>query len=237
MLGGVAHFWWSPRREVPLRRLPRLRVAVLAAAVLLGAAAPPGLAQAGDPVTVVQAFRAAIAAQDSEAVLAVWADDGVYLITDHNDAIPLGREALRQRLPAVFAADQRIAVGAFRVADDLVTYDWRATLDPAVGRDLPALEGTDEVVVRNGKISRWTRRPDPAAAERQRLALHAMLAARAAQRDHASRATAVAASGVLQRTPDTQGRRTPSPVLWAVGAGAILLVTGLAALTRSRTPP
>ena len=183
---------------------------------------------------VVQAFRAAVAAQDPEAVLTVWADDGMYLIVDHNDAVPLGRETLRQRLPAVFAADQRIVVGAFRVAGDLVTYDWQATLDPAVGRDLPALEGTDELVVRDGQIRRWTRRPAPAAAERQRLALHAVLAARAAQREHAVQATAVAASGVLRRTPDTQGRRTPSPVLWAVSAGAILLVTGLAALTRSR---
>jgi hypothetical protein len=157
--------------------------------------------------------------------------------TDHPGAIPFGREALRQRLPEVFAADQRIAVSAIRVADDRVTYDWRATIDPAVGRDLPALEGTDEFVVRNGKISRWTRRPDPAAVERQRLALHAMLAARAAQRDHASQATAVAASGVLQRTPDTQGRRTPSPALWAAGAAGIVLVTGLAALIRSRPAP
>ena len=234
MLGRVTDSRRSPRWEGLLGRLPRLRVTVLAAVVLVSTVAHPGLAQANDPLTVAQTFRAAIAAQDPEAVLAVWADDGVYLHADHDAVVPLGRAELRQRLPVVFAANQQLVAGTFRVAADVVTYDWHAPPDPAAGRDLPALTGTDELVVREGKIRRWTQHADPAAADQQRQALDAVLTARAAQREHAAQATAVAASGVLRRTPDTQDRRTPSPVLWAIAAGAILLATGLATLTRPR---
>jgi hypothetical protein len=230
MLGGVADGTPFPRGL----GLLRLWAAVLAAVVLTGGLPPAGRAQASDPVTVAQTFRAAIAAQDVAAVLALWADDGVYLYDDHAAVVALGREALPHRLPVVFAAKQHPVAGTFRVAGDVVTYDWQVPPDPAAGRDVPALAGTDELIVREGKIHRWTQHPDPVAADRQRQALDAVLAVQATQRAQAAEATAIAASGVLQRTPDTQGRRTPSPALWAAGAVAILLVTGLAALTRSR---
>jgi ketosteroid isomerase-like protein len=188
-------------------------------------------------LTVAQTFRAAIAAQDVAAVLALWADDGVYLHDDHAAVVALGREALPQRLPVVFAANQHPVAGTFRVAGDVVTYDWQVPPDPAAGRDVPALAGTDELLVREGKIHRWTQHPDPVATDRQRQALDAVLAVQATQRAQTAAATAVAASGVLRRTPDTQDRRTPPPALWAAGAAGILLVTGLAALTRARPTP
>jgi LmbE family N-acetylglucosaminyl deacetylase len=222
------------------RRLHRW-AAVLLAVVLLGALTPSGLAQATDPLTVAQAFRAAIAAQDPDAVLAVWAEDGVYLPADHPAdhavAVRVGRAELQQRLPAVFAANQRTRLGPFRVAGDVVSYDWQTSPDPAAGRDLPPLTGTDELVVREGKIQSWTEHADPAAADRQRRALDAVLAARAAQRAEDAQATTIAASGVLRRTPDTQDRRTASPALWGAGAVAILLGVGLAALARPRPTP
>jgi ketosteroid isomerase-like protein len=237
MLGGVADARRCPRSERPWRRLLRLGIAALAAAGLVVPSARSALAQAGDAVAVAQTFRAAIAARDAEAVLALWADDGVYLHDDHAAVAPLGREELRQRLPVVFAANQQPVAGTFRVAGDVVTYDWRAPPDPAAGRDVPALAGTDELVVREGKIHRWTQHPDPVAADRQRQALDAVLAVRATQRAQAAEGTAVAASGVLRRTPDTQGRRTPAPALWAAGVAGILLLTGLAALARPRPAP
>ena len=233
MLGGVADGTPFPRGL----GLLRLWAAALVAAILTGSPPLSARAQAIDPLTVAQTFRAAIAAQDVAAVLALWADDGVYLHDDHAAVVPVGREALPQRLPVVFAANQHPVAGTFRVTGDVVTYDWRAPPDPAAGRDVPALAGTDELIVREGKIHRWTQHPDPLAADRQRRALDAVLAVQAAQRAHGAEATAVAASGVLRRTPDTQGRRTPSPALWAAGAAGILLVTGLAALTRARPTP
>jgi len=137
MLGGVVDGTPFPRWQ----RLCRRGAAVLMAAVLLSARPPAGLAQLTDPVTVAQAFRAALAAQDPDAVLAVWAEDGVYLPADHPAdhavGVRLGRAELQQRLPAVFAATQRTRLGPFRVAGDVVTYDWQTAPDPAAGRDLP----------------------------------------------------------------------------------------------------
>jgi hypothetical protein len=98
--------------------------------------------------------------------------------------------------------------------------------NPAVSLPrLPPVTGTDEVVVRAGRIARYTRTPDPAAVEAWRRVLNAAAQAQARQ-------ATVAGQPALT---DTQARRTPSIGPWLVALGLSLVGVVLLALLKRPT--
>jgi hypothetical protein len=207
----------------------------------------PGAARAQateptDPLSVVRAFHAAKSAHDVEGVLAVLTDNA-----ELDDCDCPTKETKRAAHVAAFARNSWHEYANYRVSGSTVTYTWRNGFDD-FGRlpNVPPREGTGEATVRDGKIIRVTGVTDPASIERQNAALAANRAGQAAStvatvvaratvtEALAVQSTQVAASGVLQRTPDTQDRTTPSVAPWALALA--LMFVGTVALALFQRP-
>ncbi|HEX2066167.1 MAG TPA: nuclear transport factor 2 family protein, partial [Candidatus Thermoplasmatota archaeon] len=174
------------------------------------------------------AFLAAVNAHDLDGAMALWAEDAVYLAEDGHTggARRFGTGEVRARLEAAFKANQRLDATNFRVADDTVTYDWRATAEPARGLGAPPVDGTDTIRVRGGKIVHRLEQTDFASRLRQASALQAALGRRAA-------AAAQAVPAAQERgTPIARGTPTSGPWL----AAAALALAGVVALAMFKRP-
>jgi hypothetical protein len=96
----------------------------------------------------------------------------------------------------------------------------------AVGQPpLPLETGTDELVLRAGRIARYTRTPDPASVAAWHQALNAAAIARTRQERAAARPD----------PPDTQARGTPSIGPWVAALGLSLAGVVLLALPKRPT--
>ena len=145
-----------------------------------------------------------------------------------------GRAQVRAWARPLLAAHHRVAPPAgHHVAGDTVTWEYRVTVGATrVLAGVAPSTGTAQLVVREGQIASLTLTSDPASVAAREASLSRAAAASA---DRLAHATAVAESGVLRRTPDTQGRRTPSPAPWAAAA-ALAMLGGLALAVLKRPP-
>jgi len=188
-------------------------------------------AQDGEAGAVVQRFVRALNAKDLDDALANFTEDALY-------AGGVGKEFVRGRLVRDFAVNRRIEITELVVTGNRVTWSWRSFEDPYQRLPgVPPIEGIDVAVVENGKIASNTGAVDPRSTQRQQAAVPAAVATRTAQLTaEATReafATQVASSGLLERLPDTQGRRTPSAAPWLAAIALSLgVAVGFAALKR-----
>ena len=185
--------------------------------------------------------------RDVAGVLALFAPDGMIQIDPENakgpDVYRAGggpAAALDAGVPLLLGvATDRIDVAGRQTAA-VVVQDAPATLvrwgyqqvgqvglrSPAVSPPwLPPVTGTDELVVRAGRIARYTRTPDPASVEAWRRDLTAAAQAQARQPSAESRPA----------PPDTQARRTPSLGPWLAALGLSLVGVVLLALLKRPT--
>jgi hypothetical protein len=216
-------------------------LALAAASPLAGAAAaaaPRRTDREADLLAVAQAFAAAWSAHDLEAVFALFAPEAVITFDygpagDPEDGHEEyrgggGPRPLRAGVAVLMEASVRVDPGGLQPVPVVfggapaTAVRWpyrRDALPPGPLPPLPPEVGTDEVVVRGGRIVAYTRTPDEEAR-----------AARARALDRATRAMAVrtahptaAPAGAAQRSPAATGAVWPLG-LAGLGAGAALLV-------------
>ena len=135
----------------------------------------------------------------------------------------------------LLAAGHRVEVTGYRTGGDGATATWDYAATTAATRRLPGVgptAGTAELTVRGGRIGGQREGDDPASVAAREASLWRAAAAGAAR---ATQATAVAASGVLRRTPDTQRRGTPAVGPWIVAAA--LSLAGVVLLALLKRPP
>ena len=182
--------------------------------------------------------------RDSAGVLALFAPDGLIHIDPANAKEPAvyqagGGRPLSTGVSLLMGAPtDRIDVAGRQTAA-IVFHEAAATLVrwgyqrvgitvPAAAVRLPPLPpetGTDEVVIRAGRIARYTRTPDPASVEAWHRVLNAAAQAQARQPTVAG----------LPAPTDTQARRTPSIGPWLVALGLSLVGVVLLALFKRPT--
>jgi hypothetical protein len=240
----------------------RLRRAVALgtlALILLAAPAwpgPPGGAAQdapGDGAAAAAVVRAAVAARNAYDLVGVvgrYAEGADVGGRSASCGPPGTRAQLRQVFGTTFAEGRPVEVVDLQAAGDRASAHLREdrTWYRAVG--LPPSEHAAEVTVRDGLIVRWHADPLPAtaamvptylagltqasvvAAQATGTAIQPTLAARATQLAASDRATRVAASGLLARLPDTQGRGTPAAGRWLVAPGVCLAGVVLLALLK-----
>lgn len=126
---------------------------IVSAILLLLVLSGPALAQAPDPLTVLEAYDLALKAKDVEGALALFADDAV-LTTRQGQFV--GKEEIRSWLERLVTQNERIEVFGREAAGDTVTWQnkfFRADL-PAL-KDAP-LEAKAEAKITAGKIKTFS---------------------------------------------------------------------------------
>ncbi|HEX2194872.1 MAG TPA: hypothetical protein VHK63_07975 [Candidatus Limnocylindria bacterium] len=256
----VRHLWAPSVRLMVALGLLLLGVGDRAA----GQALPGTPAAGGTPAPEVRewlgAFERAWSSGDVAAVLAYFATDAVIEIGPggHDGPIyggaedsesyrgPDGVASLRTGVQALLGVQLKLAqVQAMPVAfgrAPATRLRWAYAgppglrLTPAIqGAPLPSLpaeEGSDLVVIRQEQIVSYSRIVDPRARAARAQALQTVMAEVATR---TARATAVSESGVLDRTPETQWRSTPTAGPWI--AAAVLSLLGALGLAASKRPP
>ncbi|HEX2037672.1 MAG TPA: nuclear transport factor 2 family protein [Chloroflexota bacterium] len=153
--------WWG----VVLRlALP----ALLLLAAPAGAGQTTARAQTPAPVEVVESFVAAWNAHDSEAVLALLAEDAA-IAGGWNETS--GREAIRAALLQRFAEGEHLIPGEYEADGDLVRFPFTATNSYSARLGLPWREGTAVVRLREGRIVLFAQTDDPQALSRRAAAV------------------------------------------------------------------
>jgi hypothetical protein len=149
-----------------------------------------------------------------------------------------GAPEVRAWARPLLADGHRVEAAGYRTSGDGATATWDYAATTAATRRLPGVgptAGTAELTVRGGRIVSLTLTSDRASVAARQASLRRAAAAAAAR---AAQATAVADSGVLRRTPDTQGRGAPAVGPWLVAAALALAgVVVLAALKRPDEAP
>jgi hypothetical protein len=146
-----------------------------------------------------------------------------------------GAPEVRAWARPLLVAGHRVEATGYRTSGDGATATWDYTATADAFRRLPGVgptAGTAELTVRGDRIVSLTLASDPASVAARAAAVERAAAAGAAR---AAQATAVAASGVLRRTPDTQGRGTPAVGPWIVAAA--LALAGVVVLAALKRPP
>ena len=247
------------------RRAAALLPLALLGPAAVGVPARPVAAQPAEAVAVATTLNAAWNARDVEAVVALCADDAQILQRDAEVTVaglnvsardvygvPLhyvgdppratgrlvtwarGAPEIRVWAQRLLAAGHRMRADAYRATGDGATVTWAyaATADAFEDLGVAPATGTVEATVRGGKIAALTLASDPASVRAREAGYERAVATAVAH------ATAVAASGVRRRTPDTQGRSAPGGGPWLVAAGLSLVAVGvLAALNRPKAAP
>jgi hypothetical protein len=216
------------------------RVAALAVAAPLAGAAALGADDDPDPdlVAFARAFGAAWSARDLEAILAFFDPNAVIAIGSGGSAgtedgpgeyrggggplsLPIGVAVLTGDGAQLDLDGRRVAPVAFGGATATVArWPYRRAASPSA---LPPEIGTDEVVVRGGRILAYTRTPDGASRAARAVALaRAMdaMATRTARQPAAAADTAPRAPGATDAPPDAAWPLR----LAGLGAGAALLL-------------
>jgi ketosteroid isomerase-like protein len=116
-------------------------------------------AQGTDPVDVVMALQEATQAGDIEAQLALFADDAVYTLIPPAPGMsgPLvGKDAIRARREELPALNAQSSIEIRQVDGDTVTALSRYSDDDLRGMSIDFIEGIEEYVIQDGKISTYT---------------------------------------------------------------------------------
>lgn len=126
---------------------------IISATLLLFALTGTALAQAPDPLTVMEAYDLALEAKDIEGALALFADDAV-LTTRQGRFV--GKEEIRTWLERLVTQNERIEVFGRQAAGDTVTWQnkfFRADLPALTGAPL---EANAEATIIAGKIKTFS---------------------------------------------------------------------------------
>jgi hypothetical protein len=116
-------------------------------------------AQAMTPEQVVMAMIEAEAAGDLEAQIALFADDAFYAVLPPPPDMPepiVGTEAIRARRAGVAAVNGESFAEITQVEGNTVTTLSRYTDDGIKGMGLDYIEGVEEYVIEDGKITSYT---------------------------------------------------------------------------------
>ena len=137
-----------------------LAVGLFAAAAfpLVGGAGQARAAQGNDPAAVVEAYIAAVNAEDLAGILALYADDAVHVAlptADGSAGVCIGKEQFRLFYEQGIANKDELEVvdGTLTVAEDRVTFVARMASDPWRELGIEALEGNAEAVIEDGRIA------------------------------------------------------------------------------------
>ena len=189
------------------------RLAVLVTALVFAGLPASAAAQGLHPRAVVEAYVAAVNANQLETVMAFYAD-----------GVP-EKDALRSAFRNDFAGRSfRMEAVAYRVSGNRVTWEWRVNYDPYHELHVPPLAGTTTVLVVDGRFHAVRDRLDPAAVQRRQAAIRTL--------------TAAPASPVAEPVspPNTQGRTAPSVAVWAAAA-LFCLVGGISVAAQALKRP
>ena len=192
------------------------RLMVVTSLVTLLLMFPRGLfAQTMSPEDVVLALQEATQAGDIEAQMALFADDAVYTLIPPAPGMsgPLvGKDAIRARREELPDLNAESSIEIRQVDGDTVTASSRYSDDDLRGMDIDFIEGVEEYVIQDGKISvyTWTITDE---------SLDKLMAAMPPE----------------EALPETGGKALTYPVAMALGALAIVAGLGLARLRR-RSP-
>jgi hypothetical protein len=119
----------------------------------------PLYAQETDPVAVVMARAEVFNAGDVEAAVAFFANDAVYNIIPPPPGVPgtyTGQDEIRGRITDIVALNAAIEIELRQVEGDKVTTLTRYVDDGLRGLGLTFIEGIEEYIVRDGKITSYT---------------------------------------------------------------------------------
>ena len=116
-------------------------------------------AQAMAPEDVVKAMIEAESAGDVEAQVALFADDAVYAVLPPPPDMPepiVGTDAIRARRAGIEAVNAESTTEITRVDGNIVTTLSRYTDDDLKSMGLDYIEGVEEYVIEDGKITSYT---------------------------------------------------------------------------------
>src|SRR5439155_2959784 len=163
--------------------MKKLSIASIIVLLALPLLASPGrlYAQAGtDPLSVVNAYLAAVNAGDVNAVLATFADDGVE--TDLTPApgdtgVVRGKDQLRASYTEFLQGHPHLDLGTPQVAGDKVTGTYTLSADFLKQLGVDSISGQYEFVVQGGKIKSLTHGTSPASLAKIGAAVQAVVLA------------------------------------------------------------
>ena len=169
-------------------------------------------AQTMSPEDVVLALQEATQTGDIEAQMALFADDAVYNLIPPAPGMsgPLvGKDAVRARREELPDLNAESSIEIRQVDGDTVTGLSRYSDDDLRGMDIDFIEGVEEYVIQDGKISAytWTITDE-------------------------SMAELMAAMPPEKALPETGGKALTYPLAMALGALAVVAGLGLARLRR-----
>ena len=137
----------------------KIRWIVLASLTLMLMLPTVIFAQAMTPEEVVTAMIEAEEAGDLEAQIALFADDAVYSILPPSPDMPgpiVGTDAIRARREGIAALNGETTTEITEVEGNTVTTLARYIDDDLRGLGLEFLEGVEEYVIQDGKITEYT---------------------------------------------------------------------------------
>jgi hypothetical protein len=172
---------------------------------MLVLASQSALAQATDPLSVMQASLDAINAGIVD--VAAFADDAVFTTPTGSFK---GKDQIRSAIMADVANHVQIEATNFQVAGDKVTYSFKQSNDRLRGLGIDFINGTTEAIIQNGKIMSLTGTLTPE-----------------------SRATIQKAMAAApQVMPNTGATDLPIAMLLALGSLGVLVGAGIKARQR-----
>jgi hypothetical protein len=204
------------------------RTAIIALAWLMML---PASVTAQEVPAVAHALDQAWSIQNVEAAVVLFHDDAAIVIDLGGLSPPAeyrgarGIDSLPDGVASLMGSGPHLDLGSAQVIPTIfggspattITWAYRGNPGPL---NLPPVAGRDEVVIQDGRIVSYTRRPDYATVAVRGRALASVshsLATRTARSE-------AAAAGGAGRGPDTQGRGTPAVAQWAFAVALLLTV-------------